>query len=784
MPPTRFTVTQVRIAASCPRILYFDSDYTRRRKLKQPSITRIWKGDQQAESTACGPLFHDAIERFNSQAAADDVVQQLLKVAPDAEVLIQHLLSHIFRRYVPREALFQKTGAQQEAFMNALRRYVGELADILAYAVAQGKPGPEILDYMFGDTRRKVDVTFPVGPAGEQVEVVGMLDYVFHDWRNGRHRIIDYKLTPAQQPANDLFQVCVYALMHHTQHQTKPDVGVLYLHPKRRMIEKRWEEIDADRHKVLNLLASMREWINYDEATGAGLKPPGEPLYCESCRWNAECVRRLGPKDQGEPRAYWTAAAAPVTPAVRHTDLPAETPSPASAPTARPAPNHDRQRLSQTQPLAELGVPAEALWIGQTISGQLVGLPRQALPTHLVVAGAAGSGKTWLAKALAEETIRQGVPVLAIDPQGDLVQFVKRREADNFTGAERTAYDQFWAMVEPRILTPGTSHGLRVSLSPMRLASARELATIADPERRGEELKEILATAASHLVGLAKTGGETDAQQTFVFQVLQRLVHQREASTVELEDVATALLQPDAVGIDDADRFIREAERKKLARRLNSLLHGPSANLFTGGLPLNVNGLLQPDQPGKTPLNILYLNALRDDDQKQFFVAALAAEVYRWMVTTGSRVASPSLLFYLDEAKDYLPAGARKPPSKDPLLRLFAQGRKYGVACLICTQSPRSVDYQVLTNCSTKLIGRLESSQDVERVADWFATQGGAPLWLNGRKGAEKGTFVARWPGLPPELEGQTFRSRMLFTAHEGAWSPERVEQEGGTRSG
>jgi DNA helicase HerA-like ATPase len=176
------------------------------------------------------------------------------------------------------------------------------------------------------------------------------------------------------------------------------------------------------------------------------------------------------------------------------------------------------------------------------------------------------------------------------------------------------------------------------------------------------------------------------------------------------------------------------------------------------------------------PLNVVYLNALAGDDAKQFFVAALAAEVYRWMVTAGGGASGPRVLFYIDEARDYVPAGSRKPPAKEPLLRLFAQGRKYGVAGLLCTQSPRSVDYQAFGNCSTKLIGRLESTQDVDRVADWFTTEGPAPAWLNGRKGCDPGTFVARWPGLPAELDGQTWRSRCLFSAHEGAWSPEQVE--------
>jgi DNA helicase HerA-like ATPase len=170
---------------------------------------------------------------------------------------------------------------------------------------------------------------------------------------------------------------------------------------------------------------------------------------------------------------------------------------------------------------------------------------------------------------------------------------------------------------------------------------------------------------------------------------------------------------------------------------------------------------------------------LTDDDQKHFFVAALAAEIYRWMVTSlDARGDSPNLLFYLDEARDYIPAGARKPAAKEPLIRLFTQGRKYGVGCLLCTQSPRSVDYGVFGNCSTKIIGRMEAAQDVERVAEWFATSEAVPEWVADRKGAERGTFVGRWPAIASSVEGRVFKSRELFSMHEGAWTPDRLERE------
>src|SRR5712692_9872720 len=42
------------------------------------------------------------------------------------------------------------------------------------------------------------------------------------------------------------------------------------------------------------------------------------------------------------------------------------------------------------------------------------------LLTHGLIVGMTGSGKTGLAIAMIEEVLKQGVPVLAIDPKGDL----------------------------------------------------------------------------------------------------------------------------------------------------------------------------------------------------------------------------------------------------------------------------------------------------------------------------------------------------------------------------
>ena len=68
----------------------------------------------------------------------------------------------------------------------------------------------------------------------------------------------------------------------------------------------------------------------------------------------------------------------------------------------------------------------DGLYLGRQVdpaSGELgdrLDLDPADLLTHGLIVGMTGSGKTGLAVVLLEELLRQGVPVLAIDPKGDL----------------------------------------------------------------------------------------------------------------------------------------------------------------------------------------------------------------------------------------------------------------------------------------------------------------------------------------------------------------------------
>ncbi len=338
-------------------------------------------------------------------------------------------------------------------------------------------------------------------------------------------------------------------------------------------------------------------------------------------------------------------------------------------------------------------------------NGEPIRLPEEDLLRHVVILGATGSGKTVLGKAILEEAVRGGIPVIAVDSQGDLASLAvaATQEAAAAHGTPDEARDEYWAKAAIRILTPGSRHGVARSLNPLKDAPAFEATE--DAVLFVDAIAEGLASA----MGYAVTSDSGSRAKDTVYISLQEAWKSGRWPR-EVSDLPS-ILERDST-MDGA--LLSHRERAALVRRAKAMTVGAKGLLFTAGPPLDVKDMVSWAPHGRTPVNIVYTGGLRSPSEREMVVATLCEDVYHWMVSeTNGHL---RLVLYIDEVAGLCPPHPKNPPAKKFLSLLFRQARKYGVGLVVATQNVTDLDYKALGQANTWALGRLLAKQDLDRV--------------------------------------------------------------------
>lgn len=389
----------------------------------------------------------------------------------------------------------------------------------------------------------------------------------------------------------------------------------------------------------------------------------------------------------------------------------------------------------------------------KTVTDDLVLYDSKDLVTHAMCVGMTGSGKTGLGIAVIEEAAIDGVPVIVIDPKGDLTNLLltfpslapddfqpwvneddARRAGKNVNdfAAEQAArwknglgeWGQDGARIqrlrdaaEFAIYTPGSTAGLQVSA----LTSFGRPA-IDEPEL----LRERVHTAVSSLLALAGVNGEPLKSPEHILLSTILLNAWQAGESPDLPALIHRVQQPPftRIGVMDVDSFFPAKDRLAFAMALNALIASPGFEVWSQGEPLDVAAFLRTT--GGKPRVSVFSIAHLDDSQRMFFVSLLLNAVAGWM-RSQSGTSSLRAMVYMDEIFGFFPPVAN-PPSKAPLLTLLKQGRAAGVGVVLATQNPVDLDYKGLSNIGTWWLGRLQTDRDKARV-------------LDGLEGASDGAF-------------------------------------------
>jgi len=382
--------------------------------------------------------------------------------------------------------------------------------------------------------------------------------------------------------------------------------------------------------------------------------------------------------------------------------------------------------------------------IGTNTTGDVT-LGIESLLRHMACLGASGSGKTVLCKVVVEEAIRKGVPVIALDPQGDLASFALPTEHGKAgrKGVPLAVVDDYCNKVEPVIYTPGSTAGIQLSANPFRPLT-------------GDTAQQIRQTAliAKTIAGLIGYGGKQEVEAVLE-SALARQFHRKEGSGFE---GLASLLERNGKYYT---RYASGPMVAKVARLLRVQTVGSRRTLMAGK-PIDIGAMFEP-RDGRTRLSVIYLNGLATQEDKNFFVSVFTQELYRWMLDNPSEDLQG--LLYMDEVAPFLPP-VKQTACKDILKLVFKQARKYGIGYLIATQNPGDIDYTALAQFGTWGLGRLIARQDRDKVEGAIkALAPDAKELVTSLAGSKIGEFMLL---SPDNFEGvKQVYVRWLISAHK-----------------
>ena len=276
---------------------------------------------------------------------------------------------------------------------------------------------------------------------------------------------------------------------------------------------------------------------------------------------------------------------------------------------------------------------------------------------HTFFCGQSGSGKTYSLGVVLEQLLLQTtLPIVVLDPNSDMTRLREVRDGVDPAIAER------WRALAPGIdIRSGTDvTAVRASreLSREALAAMLRLDPVTDREEHAELdvlIEDERPESLEALMGAARPQGRALAQRVR------------------------------NLGIDRWGVWARDSGESALARL------------------------------GESRCEVFDLGSLGSHEEQALMASAVLGTLWE------RRAERQPVLIVIDEAHNVCPA---EPPdaltavATEYAVRIAAEGRKFGLYLLVCTQRPQKVQENIISECDNLVLMRMASAADLAHVGE------------------------------------------------------------------
>lgn len=336
----------------------------------------------------------------------------------------------------------------------------------------------------------------------------------------------------------------------------------------------------------------------------------------------------------------------------------------------------DNVNLADKETLVKVFKMGNDIMLGQINGHEEVSLQfgKDELFYHVLITGMTSSGKTYTGAVLIEDAIEAGLPVVVIDPHAELGKMSESNDV-------KSEVDKL----------------ARLGLSPKGYVTNE----YTPPDYACGNVKPFTITAGelsfSDIMAIVILPGEI--QQMILLRSIENL-RRRYGSNYSLIQL-----------IGEIKRYGEEIKQKRSAETTNLRLKSLQ-NYGILGRGMKPEAIVKPNT-----VTILSLPGV-DDYMQQIVVSILARKLLR----AREMGYIPQFFMYVEEAYLYAPR-AEAPPSKNALIKLVEQGRKFGIGVGISTQQPSNVTSKIISQCHLKVVLRLDTSSDLNYITPWLGPE-------------------------------------------------------------